>query len=103
MLGPGGAVSFNGNGRSHLANNTFTGNSCSGNYGGGAVYLSSGTNLITGNMFTQNSAADGGGAIYAAGPVANITFSDNLIVYNSQSSASAKGGGIFVDPGDTLT
>jgi predicted outer membrane repeat protein len=98
--GPGGAVSVNGSGTTTLAGNTFTGNSCSGNYSGGAVYISGGTNLLTGNFFTQNSAADGGGALSASCPV--ITLSDNLIVYNSQSSAGASGGGIFVNPLATL-
>jgi predicted outer membrane repeat protein len=100
IYGPGGAVSVDGSGTVNLAANTFTGNSCSGNYGGGAVYISGGTNLVTGNMFTQNSAANGGGALSASCPV--ITLSDNLIVFNSQSSAGASGGGIFVNPLATL-
>jgi hypothetical protein len=98
--GPGGAVAVGGSGSTTLAGNTFTGNSCSGNYGGGAVYISGGTNLITGNFFTQNSSANGGGAIYVSCPL--ITIWDNLIVYNSQSSAGASGGGIFVNPLATL-
>jgi hypothetical protein len=93
-------VSVNSSGTTTLAGNTFTGNSCSGNYGGGAVYISGGTNLVTRNMFTQNSAANGGGAIYASCPLINL--SDNLIVYNSQSGAGATGGGIFVNPLATL-
>ena len=100
LYGPGGAVSVNDNGTVNLAGNTFTGNSCSGNFSGGAVYISGGTNLVTGNFFTQNSAANGGGALSASCPV--ITLSDNLIVYNSQSSAGATGGGIFVNPLATL-
>lgn len=95
--GPGGALSFSSSGTSIVTNNTFTGNSCSGNYGGGAVSFSGGTNFVTANTFLQNSSADGGGAIYAVGPVINLTLSDNLIVNNSQSGASADGGGIYVD------
>jgi predicted outer membrane repeat protein len=100
ILGPGGAVSVNSSGSTILAGNAFTGNSCSGNYSGGAVFISGGTNLVTGNFFTQNSAANGGGALSASCPV--ITLSDNLIVFNSQSSAGATGGGIFVNPLATL-
>ena len=101
IYGPGGAVSVSVNtGTATLAGNSFTGNSCSGNFAGGAVFVSGGTNLVTGNFFTQNSSADGGGALSASCPV--ITLSDNLIVYNSQSSAGATGGGIFVNPLATL-
>jgi predicted outer membrane repeat protein len=100
VYGPGGAVAVSGNGTITLAGNSFTGNSCSGNFSGGAVFISGGTNLVTGNFFTQNSAANGGGAISVSCPV--ITLSDNLIVYNSQSSAGASGGGIFVNPQATL-
>lgn len=101
--GPGGAASFSGNGGTVVvAANTFTGNSCSGNYGGGAVSFSGGTNFVTSNTFLQNSSADGGGAIYAAGPVVNLTVSDNLVVNNSQSGSGALGGGLYADVAGTL-
>ena len=100
IVGPGGAVGVSSSGTVNLSGNTFTGNSCSGNYGGGAAYLTGGTNIITGNTFKQNSSAYGGGAIYAAAPT--ITISDNLVVNNSQSGASLTGGGIFVNASATL-
>jgi Right handed beta helix region len=98
-IGPGGGLSCYSSGSAIVIvnNNTFTGNSCSGNNGGGALYLSAGTNTITANTFVQNSSADGGGAIYASSP-GGFIMSDNLIVSNSQSGASATGGGIYVNP-----
>ena len=101
MNGPGGAVAINGSGTSILTGNTFTGNSCSGNYGGGAAYFTGGTNIITFNTFQQNSSADGGGAIYVI-TVPVITISDNLVVNNTQSGSGATGGGIFVNATSTL-
>jgi predicted outer membrane repeat protein len=100
--GPGGAVYFSGSSGSTaiLTGNTFTGNSCGGNNGGGAASFSGGTNIITGNTFKQNSSAGGGGAIYATGPA--ITISDNLVVNNTQSGAGATGGGIFVNASTVL-
>lgn len=81
-----------------VAANTFIGNSCGGNFGGGALYVSdSCTNLITGNTFENNSASDGGGAIYAV-TAGNTILSDNLVISNTQSSATATGGGIYVNP-----
>jgi hypothetical protein len=97
---PGGAVASGSSGLVTITGNTFTGNSCSGNNQGGAVYVNSGTNIITANIFQQNSSADGAGAIYAACPA--ITISDNLVVNNTQTGASANGGGIFVNPGSIL-
>ena len=52
-----------------------------------------------GNTFQQNNAATGGG-IYASGQTINLL--DNLVVKNSQTSASSQGGGIWVDATSTL-
>jgi predicted outer membrane repeat protein len=98
--GGGGGVYINDNGSVNVIGNIFTGNSCSGNQVGGALCVNGGTPTITGNTFNQNSADDGGGAIYATAPT--ITLSDNLVVNNSQSGASATGGGIFVNASSTL-
>jgi len=80
--------------------NTFTGNSSSGNYGGGALCVNGCTNVITGNTFLKNSAANGGGAIYDTAPV--ITLTDNLLANNTQAGAAATGGGIFVNASTAL-
>ena len=106
IFGPGGAVSFTSSGGLvSLVVNTFTGNSCSGNNGGGAVYYNGSgsspcTNSIIANTFSQNSSAYGGGAVYITGnstylPV-TLILSDNLIVNNQQTGVGATGGGVFV-------
>ncbi|MCW5552569.1 MAG: right-handed parallel beta-helix repeat-containing protein [Verrucomicrobiae bacterium] len=84
-----------------LENNSFTGNSASlgaaAATGGGGVYsvASSATIRLRANTFKQNAAIAGGG-IHAAGPT--IILLGNLVVKNSQSSASSQGGGIWVNP-----
>jgi parallel beta-helix repeat protein len=98
--GGGAYIVSSGNAFATVIGNTFTGNYCLGNYGGGALYVTGVTNTITQNTFSQNSSADGGGAINDTAPVIIIT--DNLLVNNSQSSAAATGGGIFVNASATL-
>jgi hypothetical protein len=101
--GWGGGAYIYGTGGSTFAtvvSNTFTGNTCSGNYGGGALRINAVSNLVTENVFKLNSSADGGGAIYDTAPV--IIMTENLLVNNSQSSASATGGAIFVNASATL-
>lgn len=77
-----------------VTSNTFTGNTA-GIRGGGADFsFSSGTNVISGNVFRQNVAPQGGG-IYASGPALLIV--DNLI------AKSSEGGGVYVNPTSSLT
>lgn len=84
-----------------LENNSFTGNSASlgggAATGGGGVYsvASSDTIHLRANTFKQNDAITGGG-IHASGPT--ILILGNLVVKNSQTSASSQGGGIWVNP-----
>ena len=89
--------------------NTFTGNSASwgfGALGGGASFANwwspatVGTVIVSNNIFTGNSANGQGGAIYASGQT-NVLVG-NLIVNNSQTGASAQGGGVWVDATSTL-
>ena len=73
--GSGGAVYITGSGvaLATVIGNNFTANFCSGNYSGGALYITGVTNLITQNTFQRNSSADGGGAIYDTAPVITMT------------------------------
>jgi predicted outer membrane repeat protein len=106
-----------------LSNNTFTGNSTPGPYGGGGircvslggavtffgniftansasagpgggVYCSGGPLTAFGNVFKQNSAAQSGGGLYVDG--SSVVLLDNLVVKNGQAGSSYKGGGIWV-------
>ena len=75
--------------------NTFNGNTATSGYGGGAHFsFDSGTNVVAGNLFRQNSATLAGG-IFVSGP--NITLTDNLVV------KSLQGGGIYVSTSARLT
>jgi predicted outer membrane repeat protein len=92
--GDGGGVTCSG--PAVLSGNTFSNNSSGAN--GGGVYCGSDATL-TGNKFTENTAGAGGG-LYLTGPT--FTLLDNLVVNNSQTSASDNGGGIWVNASATL-
>jgi parallel beta-helix repeat protein len=81
-------------GSAAVVGNRFVGNTTTGNGGGVWFNFGSGTALVSGNVFEQNSAGQAGGAIFASGPA--ITLLDNLVVNN-------QGGGIYVNPTANLT
>jgi len=89
--GPGGAIL--------CANSaTITGNAISSNSclsSGGGVYCNGGsTYIIASNVFQQNVSGTGGG-VYVDG--STVTVQDNLVVNNSETSATSQGGGVWVD------
>jgi len=86
----GGGVYFSG-GTITLNNNSFDGNSALSGCGGGAYC--SGTVTLSGNTLKLNTAPTGGG-LYTDGPTVRLL--NNLLVKNSQSSSSSKGGGVWV-------
>ncbi|MBK8442404.1 MAG: right-handed parallel beta-helix repeat-containing protein [Sphingobacteriales bacterium] len=74
------------NGTNTITNNTLSGNSAD---GGGGIYTEGGTNTLTNNTLSGNSSGYGGGiyTYYATNTIANNTLSGN--------SASGYGGGIY--------
>jgi len=79
-----------------LTNNTFTGNTASGN--GGGAYVSAGITTLTNNTFTENTANSGGGAyifaVVVVTTLTNNTFSGNTALFS--------GGGFCTYAGDTF-
>jgi parallel beta-helix repeat protein len=85
------------NGTNTLTNNTLSGNSA-GTYGGG-IYTRNGTNTLTNNTLSGNSATYGGGIVVYNGT--NNTLTNNTLFGNKVSNS---GGGIYVRNGtNTLT
>jgi len=94
--GSGGGGGINVVGFVMLIGNTFSGNSSA--YTGGGVYCASG-GIISSNIFAQNASPTGGG-LYVVG--SSVTMQDNLVVNNSQTSATSQGGGLWVDASSSL-
>jgi hypothetical protein len=77
---------------STVSGNTFVGNAAAATAAGGAYFsMSSGSAVISANVFKQNA----GGGVYVTAPT--VTLVDNLVVKSTQ------GSGIFVTPASTLT
>ena len=81
-----------------------------GRSGGGAIFVSTGTNLSINNSTLRNNSAQNGGAIYVDGNTAaaptQLTLT-NCSVLNNESIASGSafngGGGVYVEPNAKLT
>jgi predicted outer membrane repeat protein len=74
-------------------------------FGGGGVY-NLGTATISTTMFSNNTAAGDGGAIYNAGTLPHIAHMGELTLTNTtltQNQTSGRGGGIFTAPGSALS
>ena len=85
------------NGTNTLTNNTLSGNSAN-TYGGG-FYIRNGTNTLTNNTLSGNSAHYGGGIVVYNGT--NNTLTNNTLLGNS---ADLEGGGFYIRNGtNTLT
>jgi hypothetical protein len=103
--GHGGAISCYGS-PTTIIGNMFTGNTASGGFGGGAfcAYIPSGNTpvgaaTVSSNMFVLNSAQTGGG-LYIGG--LSVILQGNLVINNSQTSASSQGGGVWVNATSNL-
>ncbi|MBC8427246.1 MAG: hypothetical protein H8E00_01160 [Deltaproteobacteria bacterium] len=79
-----------------LTDNTFTGNTASGN--GGGAYVSAVITTLTNNTFTENTADSGGGA-HIFSTVVDTTITNNTF---SGNTAMVNGGGFCTYPGDTF-
>ncbi|GAB3127081.1 beta strand repeat-containing protein [Glaciibacter psychrotolerans] len=115
---PGGAVQFLG-GSLSIIDSVFSNNSSGDSAGGAVAYQAMGaasaaeTLTITGSTFTGNTAtsvvslANGGGALYVAGPAAmtitDSTFTGNIVTTGSGASTHATSGAAILQDGGALS